>query len=135
MKLKPRHVLCHVLLSLLLCAAPLAAKAVQVQRSQDRVVTRIIRFAPGTNSTIVKERIRLGLSHQYKVRARVGQRMQVVLTTRGRTSFTISTRNAGIIKDADGVKSWVGDLTETGEYLIVIGTDSNADYTLEVAIM
>ena len=59
--------------------------------------------------------------------------MQVVLTTRGETSFTVYSPS-GIIDEADGVKDWRGDLTESGEYQITIGTDTTANYTLEVAI-
>lgn len=134
MNLNLHRLLCFVFSLGLLCAVPCAASAGQRRRGQDKVATRTIRFAPGAKRTVIKERIPLGLSHQYKVHARAGQRMEVVLTTRGRTSLTISARNAGILEGADGVKSWTGDLPETGEYLIVIGTDSTADYTLEVAI-
>ncbi|MDQ3179812.1 MAG: hypothetical protein M3Q33_04755, partial [Acidobacteriota bacterium] len=70
----------------------------------------------------------------YILKARAGQRMQVVLTTRGRTSFTVYSPTEGIIEDADGVKDWIGDLTATGEYEITVGTDNTANYTLEVAI-
>lgn len=60
--------------------------------------------------------------------------MQVVLTTRGETSFTVYSPTEGIMEDADGVKSWRGDLTESGEYQITVGTDNTANYTLEVAV-
>ena len=35
---------------------------------------------------------------------------------------------------ADGEKSWSGELPESGNYRIHIGTDATANYTLEVTI-
>jgi hypothetical protein len=108
---------------------------VQAQRPRDREVRQSIHFARGSNSAIIRQRIQLGTTHTYSLRAAAGQRMQVVLTTRGRTSFTVYTPQSGILEDADGVKKYVGDLQESGEYLISIGTDDTATYTLEVAIV
>lgn len=102
-------------------------------RVQDREVRQEIRFARGAHSKIIKKQIRRGVSHTYTLRAKRGQRMQVVLTTRGETSFTVYSPS-GIVDEADGVKNWRGDLTESGEYQITIGTDSTTNYTLEVAI-
>ena len=130
------NLLAYSLLTAVLFAVPIFAGNLDPSRKQDRVaMDQTIRFRRDANSAIVSRQIRRGTTHWYRVRAREGQRMQVVLTTRGKTSFTISARNAGILEDADGVKSFVGDLPETGEYLIVIGTDNTASYTLEVAIV
>ena len=60
--------------------------------------------------------------------------MAVVLKTGNKTSFTISARNAGILEGADGVRRTLVELPESGEYLIEIGTDATANYTLEVTI-
>jgi len=103
--------------------------------AQDRVtVDRQLRFARGSISATVGGRIARGTSHIYRVRARAGQEMAVVLKTRGETSFTISGWNAGILEGADGVRRTVVELPETGEYVIQIGTDETANYTLEVTI-
>jgi hypothetical protein len=104
-------------------------------RVQDRVtVDQTIRFRRGSISSSVRGRIQRGTSHWYRVRAREGQQMAVVLKTGNRTSFTISARNAGILEGADGVRRTLVELPETGEYLIEIGTDATANYTLEVTI-
>lgn len=102
-------------------------------RGQDKEIRQEIRFARGAHSKIIRKQIRRGISHTYTLRAKRGQRMQVVLTTRGETSFTVYSPS-GIIEEADGVQNWRGDLTESGEYQITIGTDTTTNYTLEVAI-
>ncbi len=103
--------------------------------AQDRVtVDRQIRFSRGSISSVVSGRIARGTSHIYRVRARAGQEMAVVLKTRGETSFTVSGWSSGILEGADGVRQTVVELPETGEYVIQIGTDETANYTLEITI-
>jgi hypothetical protein len=60
--------------------------------------------------------------------------MAVYLKTGSRTSLTISGWESGILEGADGVRQTVVELPETGEYVIQIGTDAAANYTLEVTI-
>lgn len=103
--------------------------------AQDRVtIDRQIRFSRGAISAVVSGRIARGTSHIYRVRARAGQEMAVVLNTGDNTSFTISGWSAGILEGADGVRQTVVELPETGEYVIQIGTDETANYSLEVTI-
>ncbi len=103
--------------------------------AQDRVtVDRAIRFQRGKISATTSGRVLRGTSHIYRVRARAGQQMAVVIKTGNRTSFTISARRAGILEGADGVQQTLVELPETGEYAIQIGTDATANYTLEVTI-
>ena len=103
--------------------------------AQDRVtIDRQIRFNRGSISATVSGKIARGTSHIYRVRARAGQEMAVVLNTGDDTSFTISGWNSGILEGADGVRQTVVELPETGEYVIQIGTDVTADYSLEVTI-
>ena len=107
----------------------------QLVAQADRVtVDRQIRFARGSISAVVTGRIARGTSHIYRVRARAGQEMAVVLNTGDNTSFTISGWNSGILEGADGVRQTVVELPETGEYVIQIGTDETANYSLEVTI-
>ena len=103
--------------------------------AQDRVtVNREIRFSRGSISARVSNRISRGTMHVYRVRARAGQEMAVVLKTGNRTSFTITSNSTGILESADGVKQTLIELPESGEYEIQIGTDATANYTLEVTI-
>lgn len=103
--------------------------------AQDRVtVDRQVRFSRGSISTVVSGRIARGTSHIYRVRARAGQEMAVVLNTGDNTSFTISGWSSGILEGADGVRQTVVELPETGEYVIQIGTDETASYSLEITI-
>ncbi|MDQ6785741.1 MAG: hypothetical protein M3033_02825 [Acidobacteriota bacterium] len=123
---------------LLLAAAvcPLQSPAeAQTVRAQDNVtVERTIHFQRGAISAVVSGRIQRGTAHWFHVRAQAGQRMAIVLKTGSQTSFTVFARNAGILEDADGVREAVVELPETGDFLIEIGTDAAANYTLEVAI-
>jgi hypothetical protein len=103
--------------------------------AQDRVtVNREIRFARGSISARVSNQISRGTMHIYRVRARAGQQMAVVLRTGNRTSFTIVSNRTGILEGADGVKRTLVELPESGVYEIQIGTDATAGYTLEVTI-
>jgi hypothetical protein len=104
------------------------------QRSMDKEVRQTIRFARGANSAVIRKRISVGYTHLYTLRAEEGQTMTVILTTGNQTSFTIYSPSDGIIDGADGETMWRGMLNESGEYLITIGTDAPANYTLEVYI-
>ncbi len=127
MILSIRNFTCYAMLIAILFAIPAVA--------QDRTtVDRQIRFARGSISSVVSGKIARGTSHVYRVRARAGQQMAVVLKTGNKTSFTISNRDAGILEGADGVRRTLVELPETGEYEIQIGTDVAANYTLEVTI-
>lgn len=103
--------------------------------AQDRTtIDQQIRFQAGKSSAVIRKQIRKGTSHQFRLRAREGQNMTVMLKTGKQTSFTVYSPTTGIIEGADGETMWRGMLNESGEYLIIIGTDVTANYTLEVWI-
>lgn len=129
-----RYYLTSVLVVAALLGVPTAALA-QIERAQDVItVDKQIRFKRGEIFAFVNGRIGRGTTHHYRVRARAGQRMAVVLKSGRRTSFTVYEHSHGILEGADGVTQAVIELPETGEYLIEIGTDAAAAYRLEVAI-
>lgn len=102
---------------------------------EDRVtIDRDIVFRRGAISAAVNARIARGTTHLYRVRARAGQEMAIVLKTGARTSATVFAPTEGIVEGADGVRQTLVELPETGEYLIQIGTDAAAAYTLEITI-
>jgi hypothetical protein len=114
--------------------APADGAAVPVQcRSTDRAVTRRVNFARGRTTAVIKDTVKLCTSHEWVLRARGDQTMTVHLATGRKTSFTVQ-GPSGTIEDADGVKDWSGQLPENGEYVINVGTDATAAYTLEVTI-
>ena len=123
-----------------LCAVPHAgltpeASAAPAQcRGTDRAIIKRVRFPRGRTTAVIKDTVRLCTSHEYRVRARGGQTMTVHLATGSRTSFTLWTPTGDTPEGADGSKDWSGELPETGDYTINIGTDANAAYTLEVTI-
>jgi hypothetical protein len=109
-----------------------APSAVQC-RGTDRAITRQVNFARGRTTAVIKNTVRLCTSHEWVLRARRGQTMSVHLAAGRKTSFTLQSPS-GAIEDADGVKDWSGELPESGEYVIIVGTDATAAYTLEVTI-
>lgn len=125
-----RKIACYSLLILsILSAVPSLAT------TEDRVtIDRDIVFRRGAISASVRGRINRGTTHLYRVRARAGQEMAIVLRTGEQTSATVFAPTEGIVEGADGVRQTLVALPETGEYLIQIGTDAAANYTLEVTI-
>lgn len=105
-------------------------------RPMDKVtVNKTVRFQRGKSSAVIGGKIVRGATHQYRLRAKAGQEMAVVLKTGNKTSLTIYNLNTGILEGADGVRRTVVELPETGEYIIEIGTDAGAaNYTLEITI-
>jgi hypothetical protein len=104
------------------------------ERPADKEISFDLTLDQDAKSATVKKHIKLGTTHVYKLNARPGQYAVVMLKTGKQTSFTIYSPTEGIIEDADGAKNWSGSLKERGEYLISIGTDKTANYTLEVYI-
>ena len=103
-------------------------------RGTDRNVPKQLRFARGRTTAVIKDTVRLCTAHEYYLRATGGQTMTIHLATGKRTSFSVYAPTGDIIEGADGVKDWEGSLPETGKYIIHVGTDATAAYTLEVTI-
>src|ERR1044071_377305 len=124
---------------LLGCAASLSAApaggapAAFQSRATDRAIARKVRSPRGRTTAVIKDTIRLCTSHEWVLRARGGQTMTVHLATGKKTSFTLQ-GPSGTIEEGDGVKDFSGELPENGEYIITVGTDATAAYTLEVTI-
>ncbi len=114
-------------------SAFIAGAATSQCKRADTPINKQLRFARGRTTAVIRDRIRLCTSHEYNFRARAGQTMSVHLVTGDKTSFTIYSPT-GSFEDADGVKDWSGELPESGQYQIQIGTDRTSDYTLEVTI-
>lgn len=125
-----RKITCYSLLILsILSAVPTFAG------TEDRVtIDRDIVFRRGAIATSIRSKIARGTTHLYRVRARGGQEMAIVLRTGEQTSATLYSPTTGIVEGADGVRQTLVELPETGEYLIQIGTDAAANYTLEITI-
>ena len=102
-------------------------------RTRDKTIVKQLRFARGRTTGVVKDTIRLCTSHEYRLRARAGQTMSVHLATDGPTIFTVYAPS-GPVEGADGVSDWSGELPDSGQYTIAIGTDATARYTLEVTV-
>lgn len=110
-----------------------AAPAAQC-RGTDRIIVKRVSFPRGRTTAVVKDTVRLCTSHHYRLRARHGQTMTVHLAAGERTSFTLYTPTGDTPEGADGVRDWSGELPESGDFTINVGTDVTAAYTLEVTI-
>lgn len=113
-------------------AGPTGAAAAPQCRGTDRIVEKRIRFARGRTTAVIKDTVRLCTGHEYRLRARAGQTMSINLAAGRRTGLTVRTPSGEAL--VDGGKDWSGELPEGGEYVIEVGTDATARYTLEVTI-
>jgi hypothetical protein len=104
----------------------------QCQRADTEIVKPLKR-AKNQTSIVLKDTVRLCTSHVYRFRARAGQTFRVKLTTGKKTGLTVLTPSAERLVDGDAL-SWSGELSESGQYEIQIGTDATARYTLEISI-
>ena len=108
-----------------------AAAAAQC-RGTDRIIGKQLRFARGRTSAVIKDTVRLCTMHEYYFRARAGQKLTAHLVTGNRTSMTLFTPTSETV--FVGTKDFEGELPESGQYSLQIGTDVTAAYTLEVTI-
>ena len=108
--------------------APAAAQC----RGTDRIIGKQLKFARGRTSAVIKDTVRLCTMHEYYFRARAGQKITAHLVTGTRTSMTLFTETGETV--FDGTKDFEGELPESGQYSLQIGTDATAAYTLEITI-
>lgn len=101
-------------------------------------VTKRIALKKGQIATVVKGAIPNTLEgHEYVLRARQGQTLTVRLSsTRKDINFSIWAPNGEMVGEETSVRKWSGELAESGDYRIVINTESDgvARYSLEVQI-
>jgi hypothetical protein len=128
-----RSVLLSALLTLLITATTLHASAQHGYR-----VTKRLAFKKGQVSTVVRGAIPNTLEgHEYVVRARQGQTMSVKLASLKKgVVFSVWAPNGDMIGEETGQRQWSGELPESGDYRIVINTETDgaARYRLEVQI-
>lgn len=127
--------ICYSLLILSIFSAVAPVFAAGGDTTEDRVtIDRDIVFRRGEISASVKRKISRGTTHLYRIHARAGQEMAVVLKTGEQTSATVFAPTAGIVEGAENIRQTLIALPETGEYLIQIETAAAAGYTLEITI-
>jgi len=101
-------------------------------------VTKRLAFKKGHVSAVVKGAIPNTLEgHEYVVRARQGQTMLIKLASSKKAiGFCVWAPSGEMIAEQTTLKQWSGELPETGDYRIVINTETDgaARYTLEVQI-
>jgi hypothetical protein len=103
------------------------------------VVERRVKFARGTHRASVPGRAKYGMSYVYKLGARAGQNMNVLLSSKnGLVTFSVIAPNDETIPGAFGVGTWSGELPQSGDYSIVVVMNTeragSVPFTLDVTI-
>jgi hypothetical protein len=99
-------------------------------------VTKRISFKSGQVATTVKGTIPNILEgHEYIFRARQGQTLLINLTSvKKDIGFFILTPDGEMLEGQTGLRKWTGELSETGEYRLIINTRSKgvAAYSFKI---
>jgi hypothetical protein len=117
----------------------LIAAASIVPAQQKYGVNKTITFKPGVRSMRILGTLRSGLEvHDYRFSVKAGHKMQIDLVSNDKNiGFYIMTIPDGYVMTDDvGVRRFDNDLPYTGEYKLVVETDSKrgAKYALEITI-
>jgi hypothetical protein len=132
-KIMNRRILVATLLALVFVTSTLSVSAQHGYR-----VTKRLAFKKGEVATVVKGAIPNTLEgHEYVVRARQGQTMSLkLITAKKGLGFSVWAPNGDLIAEETAQRQWSGELPETGDYRIVLNTETEgvATYTLRVQI-
>jgi hypothetical protein len=114
-----------------------AASTAPAQRKYG--VNKTITFKPGVAKMRIVGMLRSGLEvHEYHFRVKAGHKMQIDLVSNDKEiGFYIMTIPDGYMMTDDvGVRRFDNDLPYTGEYKLVVETDSKraSKYALEITI-
>ena len=104
---------------------PAVLAAVQQQR---------IQFRKGAHSTEIKGGVARGTVNTYLIAAQKGQKMNIKIQSVEKNAVfnIIDPKTKTIVKES---KSWSGELSQTGDYEIAVGTErGGASYTLSVSV-
>jgi hypothetical protein len=97
-------------------------------------VQQRIQFKKGTHSAEIKGGVARGTVNTYLIKAKKGQRMKIQIQSLEKNAvFNIIDPNTKtIVKES---KSWSGELSQTGDYEIAVGTErGGASYTMSISI-
>ena len=97
----------------------------------------VVRFAKGKSSKTLTGKLKNtdDVNH-FELNAKNGQTMNVRLTGGGNARFSIYIKGTTTtLEDASGVRSWSGELTDGGGYVITVYSQRGAaNYSLNVSI-
>lgn len=111
--------------------SPLASEkpAVLMAKVQQR-----IQFKKGTHSAEIKGGVARGTVNTYFIEAKKGQKMKIEIQSLEKNAVfdIIDPNTKTIVKES---KSWSGELSQTGDYEIAVGTERRgASYHMSVSI-
>lgn len=97
-------------------------------------VQQRIQFKKGTHSAEIKGGVARGTVNTYLIKAKPGQKMNIKIQSPEKNAIfnIINSKTKTIVKES---KSWSGELSQTGDYEIAVGTErGGASYTISVSI-
>jgi hypothetical protein len=97
----------------------------------------VVRFAKNKSSKTMAGKLRnTDEVNHFELNAKNGQTMQVRLTGGGNAKFSIYIKGTtNTLEEASGVRSWSGELTDGGAYVITVYSQRGAvNYSLNVSI-
>lgn len=122
-------------LALLALAGCIAAAGAHAQcRSADKAVAMTLKIGAAPAQATVTRRLPVCIRHEFKLPLKAGQRVALALTSPSGQKGMLTLVAPSGDKPADGENEWSGTASETGTYVIEVGTDKTTTYTLKVAL-
>lgn len=120
----------------LFLALPIPTRA---QNMGGTVVEKRVRFPRGSHRASVPGRAKYGMSYVYKLGARAGQNMNVLVGSKDDSvTFSVIAPNDDTLPGAFNVGTWSGQLPQSGDYSIVVVMNTkrpgSIPFTLDVTI-
>lgn len=97
-------------------------------------VQQRIQFKKGTHSAEIKGGVARGTVNTYLIKAKKGQKMNIKIQSVEKNAVfnIIDPKTKTIVKES---KSWSGELSQTGDYEIAVGTErGGASYNMSVSV-
>jgi hypothetical protein len=122
--------------SILICVSLLSFAGINAVSAQTQK-TKIVRFAPGKSSAVLKGSVVRGTENRYIVSARAGQTMRVKVTsTENNAVFTVYFAGGQeSLVNSEESTDWTQRLEAGNDYEIIVApVRGNATYTLTIGV-
>ena len=122
-----RRVLCSASLVMLLLGCQLV-----LAQGGGKAEPKRIEFKPGTNSTVINDKVHGTEEAEYVLSAKKGQKLIIHMTSTPRKSSVFDLKapnNADLGLEYDANYDYTGTLPETGDYLIIVARPTTSPGT------
>ena len=131
-----RAMLCSASLVMLVVSCHLA-----VAQGGGKAEPKRIEFKPGTNSTVINDKIHGTEEAEYVLAAKKGQKLTIHMTSVPRKSSVFDLKapnNADLGLEYDANYDYTGTLPETGDYMIIVArpttSPGTSSYRLSITV-